>query len=85
MAAQQTHCPTCGLGLVVGGYCNNSKCLASPSWSLGGNRQTVRRAKPQQRRADVTSRQKKQKSGPSWKQVALVWIGVAVFILYLNS
>lgn len=42
MSLDGSHCKACGIGMIVGGYCNNSKCPESPSYTPGGKKKSVK-------------------------------------------
>lgn len=38
MVRDGAHCRVCGTGMIVGGHCNNSSCVKSPSYTPGGKK-----------------------------------------------
>ncbi len=72
MSREGAHCTTCGIGLISGGYCNNSNCLKSPSWRPGGKKSA------NQSRRKVAKPQKK--NSLSWVQAGLILAGILIFL-----
>ncbi|TDV92087.1 hypothetical protein BDK62_1178 [Halomonas alkaliantarctica] len=73
MSREGSHCPKCHIGLIVGGHCNNSKCLSSPFYTPGGR-------KSGNGKKSVPSKKK-----GSWSATLFLLIIIVVIFAFLNK